>query len=286
LVALTVTDSLGASDLADPITITVTAPADVTPPTVPTGLTATAAGTAQINLAWNASTDVGGSGVAGYRVFRNGGATAIATVTGTSYADSGLTANTLYSYTVSAFDAASPANVSVPSAAASATTLPISNGTVIRINAASSTPYVDSLGQTWQADTGFNTGTVATNTNAIGGTVDDALYNTERWDPAAAPELQYTFAVPNGTYLVRLHFAENYNGAWAIGARVFDVDVEGVRAFEDIDVFAAVGARTALIKSTQTTVIDGSLQIVFRHQVENPMVNAIEIIDEAPSSKR
>jgi len=96
-------------------------PVDTTPPTVPGGLTATASSDTQINLAWTASTDAG-AGVAGYRVFRNGGATAIATVTTTNYSDTGLTAATMYSYTVRAFDAATPANVSGPSATASATT--------------------------------------------------------------------------------------------------------------------------------------------------------------------
>jgi len=45
-------------------------PPDATPPTVPTGLTATAASTSQINLVWTASTD--NVGVTGYRVYRDG----------------------------------------------------------------------------------------------------------------------------------------------------------------------------------------------------------------------
>jgi len=53
--------------------------------TVPTGLTATAISSTQINLAWTASTD--NVGVTGYRVYR--GTTLIATVTATSYSDTG-----------------------------------------------------------------------------------------------------------------------------------------------------------------------------------------------------
>ncbi|MFO7689614.1 MAG: GDSL-type esterase/lipase family protein [Cryobacterium sp.] len=94
-------------------------PTDVTPPTVPTGLQATAVGTNQINLSWNASSD-SGTGVAGYRVFRNG--VPAGTSTTTTYADTALIANTLYTYTVSAYDAASPANESGQSGVASATT--------------------------------------------------------------------------------------------------------------------------------------------------------------------
>ena len=74
----------------------------------------------QVLVSWSASTDA--SGIGGYRVFRNGGATPVATVTATNYTDAGLTPATLYSYTVAAFDAATPANVSAQSAAASATT--------------------------------------------------------------------------------------------------------------------------------------------------------------------
>src|SRR5262245_7037339 len=73
-------------------------PADTTPPTVPAGLTATAQSASQINLAWTASTDAG-TGVAGYRVFRNAGATAVATVTTASYNDTNLSASTTYTYT-------------------------------------------------------------------------------------------------------------------------------------------------------------------------------------------
>src|ERR1700733_11231156 len=45
-------------------------PPDTTPPSVPTGLSATAVSSTQINLSWTASTD--NVGVTGYDVFRNG----------------------------------------------------------------------------------------------------------------------------------------------------------------------------------------------------------------------
>jgi glucose/arabinose dehydrogenase/chitodextrinase len=75
---------------------------DTTPPSMPTGLSATAVSTSQINLTWDASSD--DVGVAGYKVFRDG--TQIATPRTTSYNDTGLAANTKYDYTVSAADAA------------------------------------------------------------------------------------------------------------------------------------------------------------------------------------
>jgi len=92
--------------------------ADTTPPSAPADLTATAAGPSEIDLGWTASSD--DVGVAGYRIYRDGGATPIATVTGTTYADGGLGAGTTHSYTVKAFDAAG--NTSSESNTASATT--------------------------------------------------------------------------------------------------------------------------------------------------------------------
>src|SRR5579883_2280457 len=93
--------------------------ADTTPPSVPTGITATAVSSAQINLSWTASTD--NVGVVGYRVFRNG--VQVGSTTALSYTDTGLAAATSYTYTVAAFDAAG--NVSAQSTGTTATTFPL-----------------------------------------------------------------------------------------------------------------------------------------------------------------
>jgi chitodextrinase len=82
---------------------------DTTSPSMPTSLFATAQSSSQINLSWTASTD--NVGVTGYRLERCTGSTCttftqIATPTGTSYSDTGLTANTTYRYRVRAVDAA------------------------------------------------------------------------------------------------------------------------------------------------------------------------------------
>ena len=62
-------------------------------------------GSSEIDLSWNSSTDdVGGSGVAGYNVYRGGSKVNGALVTTTNYADTGLAPSTQYSYTVSAVD--------------------------------------------------------------------------------------------------------------------------------------------------------------------------------------
>ncbi len=93
-------------------------PPDTAPPSQPAGLTATAASPSQVNLSWTASTD--NVGVTGYRVFRDSVQVGTTTAPTTTFADTGLTAATAYTYNVAAVDAAG--NVSNLSAAATATT--------------------------------------------------------------------------------------------------------------------------------------------------------------------
>jgi hypothetical protein len=89
---------------------------DTRPPSVPTGLAATAASPTRVNLSWSAATD--DVGVARYTVYRDG--TSLGTTTSTSFSDTAAAPATTYSYTVDAVDAAG--NRSAPSAAALATT--------------------------------------------------------------------------------------------------------------------------------------------------------------------
>ena len=92
---------------------------DTTPPTTPTGVTATPVSSSEINLSWTASTD--NVGVYGYDIFRNG--VKVGTSQLPSYQDSGLAPSTMYSYSVSAYDPTG--NVSNPSLPINATTQPI-----------------------------------------------------------------------------------------------------------------------------------------------------------------
>lgn len=93
---------------------------DTTPPNVPVGLTKGTVTDKTISLSWTASTDnAGGSGIAGYEVYRNG-VLVKGDITTTSFSDSGLTPTTTYSYTVKAKDKSG--NVSEPSAVLEITT--------------------------------------------------------------------------------------------------------------------------------------------------------------------
>jgi chitodextrinase len=91
---------------------------DHTPPSTPADLTASGAGTTEIDLAWSASTD--DIGVAGYRIFRDGAQ--VGTAPGTSFADTGLVPGTTHSYQVLAYDGGN--NQSALSNTATAATSP------------------------------------------------------------------------------------------------------------------------------------------------------------------
>ncbi|MBC6996015.1 S8 family serine peptidase [Neolewinella lacunae] len=95
---------------------------DTTPPTTPTGLTASNITDVSVSLSWNASSD--NVGVVSYNVFSSG--TLLGTVTGTAATVNGLTACTNYSFTVSANDAAG--NASATSNAAAVTTTGCTGG--------------------------------------------------------------------------------------------------------------------------------------------------------------
>lgn len=99
-------------------------PADVTPPSIPLNPHATANGI-KITIAWDSSADnEGGRGLAGYEITRSGGSQGnkVMTSTTNSYLDSNLEAQTTYTYTIKAYDKASPANYSGASSAVSAKT--------------------------------------------------------------------------------------------------------------------------------------------------------------------
>lgn len=257
------------NNVSEPVLLTVSTTADTQNPTIPGNIKGVAGNQVAI-LSWTAATD--DAGVTGYRVYREG--ELITTVTALGYTDSGLTNGTLYHYEVRAIDASgknsAPASVSVrPRALGPA---------VMRIDVGSDVPFVDSLSQTWQADTGFNTGITEASTGAIAGTVDDAIYQTRRFDRSYGAELKYTLPIADGEYELRLHFAEVWTGANGVpGARVFDVKVEDQLVLDNFDIFATAGFATALSVPIPVTVTGGSLTIEFLHGVNNPTLAGIEV---------
>lgn len=96
-------------------------PADTTAPSAPTYVTAVAASTTMVSVRWTASTD--NVGIQTYFIYRDGNALASTQTATTFYSDTIGTANTVYTYTVVASDAAG--NISAVSSSATATTLAV-----------------------------------------------------------------------------------------------------------------------------------------------------------------
>jgi len=96
---------------------------DTQAPSVPGNLAVSGKTSSSISLTWSASTD--NVGVTGYDVYRGG--VLAGSASAASFTDTGLSANTAYSYTVRARDAAG--NVSGPSSSVSATTNASGGGT-------------------------------------------------------------------------------------------------------------------------------------------------------------
>ena len=112
---------------ADQTFTTAASGGDITPPSIPAGLSASAISPSQINLSWTASMDPDNTqGQISYRVYRGGNLIATTIAGATTYADSGLSASTNYSYTVAAVDPAG--NSSGQSASTNATTQAASGG--------------------------------------------------------------------------------------------------------------------------------------------------------------
>lgn len=122
--------------------------------------------------------------------------------------------------------------------------------------------------------TGFTTpGATKDYTNGVASSFDfpdtdlDPILASER---SSADSFGYDIAVPNGTYLIDFIFAEIYWGGGAFpggggdGSRVFDVNVEGEEAFNEIDIHEEAGGNgKQLVKTYEVEVTDGTLNIEF-----------------------
>ncbi len=179
--------------------------------------------------------------------------------------------------------AATPAQSAAPGAVTPAAVPATTSSTVasvtppVRIKAGVTDKMTDSAGNVWLPDEGYIEGETYEAPDAeISNTKDPALYRTERFSMAG-----YSFAVPNGKYTVKLHFAEIYSGISGPGERVFSFNVQG-QEFKDFDIWAkAGGSNKAYVQSVDVDVTNGKLNITFTPNVENPKISAIEILQRS-----
>jgi enterochelin esterase family protein len=167
--------------------------------------------------------------------------------------------------------------VAEASAAAPAPAATVSAAKTVRIKAGKSEPVKDAEGNVWLADQGFEGGqTIERPDIQIANTKSPDLYRAERYSMDS-----FSWPVPNGKYLVRLHFAETFDGINGPGERVFSFNVQG-REFKDFDVWVkAGGPMRAYVETVPVEVTDGKIKVTFTPKVENPQICAIEIIPQS-----
>ena len=168
-----------------------------------------------------------------------------------------------------------------------------------RVNAGGEEVAALDGGPNWSADTGTansaflinpgnnnTTGFAAVEPGAtVPAEVPGVIFDTERWDQPAVPEMQWGFDVAPGQYEVNLFMGNGFGGTSAPGQRVFDVSIEGdvLPNLDNVDLSQQFGHQVGGIISNTVQVTDGQLNIEFLHGVENPLVNGIEIVQVGTS---
>lgn len=149
---------------------------------------------------------------------------------------------------------------------------------VIRIKAGLTTPFTDANGNVWSPEQGFEGGSTVEHdaSLAIANTRSPGLFQSEHYSMDT-----FSCPVPNGQYVARLYFAETYEGITAPGERVFSFNVHG-REFKNFDIWVKAGGPfRAYVETVPVEVNDGKFKIAFTSNVENPAINAIEIIPQS-----
>jgi hypothetical protein len=156
----------------------------------------------------------------------------------------------------------------------------------IRMLAGANKKFKDSSGNEWLPDMafkdyGFQGGeTIARPDIKIANTKDQEIYRAEHYSMDS-----FNWKLPNGKYVVKLHFCETYDGIGGPGDRVFDFKVQD-KAFKDFDVWKKSGGfQKAYVEVVPVEVTDGKLKITFTPKVENPQVNGIEILPPEKDAK-
>ena len=272
-------------------TVDAVRPAPVPAPTQVTGVAASGSQTG-IRVTWTASD---AAGLTGYQVYRSSSATGTFTkinsalVSGTTYDDTSAPAGARSFYQVTAVN---PSGESPRSATVDANR-PGGTQPVVRINTGGPAQTVG--GTTWSGCTAVNacSGWVSggfpysenDTISGVPGRLNNAIFQSE-WTGGALGSGQvpvgqraFGFSVPvlNGSYQVRLHFAElNKNRA---GDRRFDVRLEGATVLSNFDVWQQSGGiDRAIVRQFEASVSDGVMTIDFVRRVENAKISAIEII--------
>ena len=177
--------------------------------------------------------------------------------------------NTTSSSSSSSSSSGSSASASSSSSSASGSVNNEQGDFVVGINAGGAATDVD--GNTFGADQFFADGMAYTTTDAIANTTNDVLFQSERYG-------QFTYRIPvtDASYSLILYFSELYQTV--VGAREFNVTVEGQNVLQMVDIFAEVGHDAAFkyaVNNVQVT--DGALSIDIQTVTDNGTLAGIAV---------
>jgi len=136
----------------------------------------------------------------------------------------------------------------------------------------------------------FSTTDAITLNESVPADTPSSLFQTERWDAdtdgstADDTEMQWTFPVQQGeSYEVRLYLAEiAFESGSSSLPRTFDVTAEGDTKLNDYNIIQQYGHDTGAVETFTVTPTDGTIDLEFLHEQENPKVSAIEIVGPEP----
>ncbi len=153
-------------------------------------------------------------------------------------------------------------------------------------------------GEVWYADFGYNQAPKGSACNLNGGgeacvitgivelfgcenEESEDVFQCEHSDKKPNPDLFYDFDLPDGQYLVNLYFADTYTGTTGIGARVFDIYVEGALEYPAFDAVLAAGSNArVVVRSVVVDVVDGNgLSLHFERITQAPAIKAVEVLE-------
>ena len=144
--------------------------------------------------------------------------------------------------------------------------------------------YVDREGRTWGGDRFFSGGEpTEQDFSYILGTNDPTMYRTAR-----SGDFSYDIPVKSIRYELRLHFAETTFGPGTTSgggesSRVFSVYLGDRPVLQNFDVLSDAGGNDRVYTRVFRDVSpdsDGKIHIRFHHKVQQPFVNAIELVPE------
>ncbi|HZN17429.1 MAG TPA: malectin domain-containing carbohydrate-binding protein [Micromonosporaceae bacterium] len=164
-----------------------------------------------------------------------------------------------------------------------------------RVNAGGPTLASTDGGPDWAQDTlaapspYHNTGSWVNAPGTLVGSVDTsvpsttptAVFSDQRYDLTGLPEMHWGFPVAAGTQIeLRLYFSNRCTCTQLPGQRKFNVLVDGTNVLPNFDISATVGHNKGMARTIIFT-SDGNVDIDFTRIVENPIVDAIEIVKTA-----